>query len=99
MTLPCVLGPCIWSKKRVTERQIGNVFVTFHCQQVHVVVLGRHVDDSQRNGVGKASGPGYFNDLDFLQIGYKQLSDQVRPTFQPLPDRFLVWTSVALSFR
>ena len=22
-----------------------------------------HVDDSQRNGVGAAAGPGYFNDL------------------------------------
>jgi hypothetical protein len=34
------------------------------------------VDDSQRNGVGEATGPGYFNDLDFLQIGYKALSDE-----------------------
>merc|ERR1719201_2041967 len=37
-----------------------------------------HVDDSLRNGVGEASRPGYYNDLDFLQIGFKALSDQTK---------------------
>lgn len=35
-----------------------------------------HVDDAIRNGVGEAARPGYFNDLDMLQIGYKELSDE-----------------------
>jgi hypothetical protein len=35
-----------------------------------------HVDDSMRNGVGAGARPGYFNDLDMLQIGYKELSDE-----------------------
>ena len=26
-----------------------------------------HIDDAGRNGVGESSGPGYFNDLDFLR--------------------------------
>ena len=29
-----------------------------------------------RNGVGEAARPGYFNDLDFLQIGYGTLDDR-----------------------
>lgn len=34
-----------------------------------------HVDDAARNGVGEGARPGYFNDLDMLQIGFGSLDD------------------------